>query len=316
VKKLRWLLIIPLFLWLQSAFYTVDQTEFAAVNRLGEPIVTHDGGSDAGLHFKAPWPIDSVRRIDRRLQVFDLPSLESMTRDRETNQVDKTITVDAFVCWRIPDSASADKFLRKVGTIEQAQRLLSPRLTGRLAAVISSLPLDDLIKVRPPLEAEKQMLALKKQILEPNQANESSVPEALKEEYGIELVEMRIRRIGFPEAVRASIAERIRSERQSKVAAYQAEATIEYRRIVNEAERKAAETLTQAKAEKTKIEGQADAEADALRNKAHAQDPEFYSFLQKLAAYKAMLSETRDTLLISGNHELFDLLLNPPKPMR
>ncbi len=316
MKKYRWLLMVPLLVWLQSSLYTVDQTEFAAVNRLGEPTVTHDGGSQAGLHLKAPWPVDSIRRIDRRMQVFDLPPIEAMTRDRETKKVDKTVTVDAFVCWRIPDSACADKFLRKVGTVEQAQKLLGPRLTGRLSAVISSLPFEELVKVRKPEEAEEQMLSLKNKILEPNTANDSPIPDALLEEYGIELVEMRIRRIGFPEAVRSSIAERIRTERREKVAIYQAEASREYRRIVTDAERQAAETLADAKAEKTRIEGQADAEADALRNLAHAQDPEFYAFLQKLSAYKSMLSDTKDTLLISGNHELFDLLLKPPKPIK
>ena len=63
-----------------------------------------------------------------------------------------------------------------------------------------------------------------------------------------------------------------------------------------------------------KIEGEADAMADRIRNEAHAQDREFYAFLQKLKSYQQMLGDTRDVLLLSGKHPLFDLLLSPPKP--
>src|SRR3954452_19119831 len=138
---------VLVLVWAQSALYTVDQAEFGYVTRFGDPTVTHDGKDDAGLHVKLPWPVDSVTRVDRRLQVFDLPPTETLTRDRQGRTVDKTIAVDAFVCWRVPDAAAADSFIRTVGTPEQAKRLLIPRLTGRMAAVLSNLPLEDVIKV-------------------------------------------------------------------------------------------------------------------------------------------------------------------------
>ena len=140
------------------------------------------------------------------------------------------------------------------------------------------------------------------------------LPDAVLRDYGIEIVEVRIRRFTFPEAVRASIAERIRSERQRKVADYQSEGNREYTRIVSDARRDAAKTVAEAKAKKQRIEGAADAEADAIRNEAHSKDREFFLFLQKLLAYKAMLADTRDVLLLSAKNDLFDLLLSPPKP--
>lgn len=304
--------LVLLIIWGQSAFFTVDQAEFGYVTRFGDPTVTHDGKSDAGLHIKMPWPIDSVQRVDRRLQVFDLPPTEALTRDRLGRTVDKTIAVDAFVCWRVPDAKSADRFIRTVGTPEQAKRLLTPRLTGRLAAVISNLPLDDILKVGDAADADARSEKLRREVLigEGGVSLESTV----LEEYGIELVEVRLRRFTFPEAVRASIAERIRSERQRKVADYQSEGNREYTRIVSEARRDAAKTIADAMAKKQRIEGEADAEADAIRNEAHAKDREFYAFLQKLNAYKSMLSESRDVLMLSGKHDLFDLLLSPPRP--
>ena len=314
-----WLVIgvILLLLWGQSALYTVDQAEFGYVTRFGDPTVIHDGKDDAGLHVKAPWPIDSVQRIDRRLQVFDLPPTEALTRDRQGRTVDKTIAVDAFVCWRVPDATAADRFIRTVGTPEQARRLLTPRLTGRLAAVISNLPLDDVIQVADAAAVDARSERLRRQILGLEKAgdddpNAEPLPAAVLRDYGIELVEVRLRRFTFPEAVRAGIAERIRSERQRKVANYQSEGNREYTRIVSEAKRDAAKTVAEAKAKRQRIEGDADAEADAIRNEAHSKDREFYAFLQKLAAYKAMLAETRDVLLLSAKNELFDLLLKPP----
>jgi modulator of FtsH protease HflC len=308
---------LAVLVWAQSALYTVDQAEFGYVTRFGDPTVTHDGKDDAGLHVKAPWPIDSVTRIDRRLQVFDLPPTETLTRDRMGRTVDKTIAVDAFVCWRVPDAAAADRFIRTVGTPEQARRLLTPRLTGRLAAVISNLPLEDVIQVADAGAVDARSDRLRRQVLGLEKAgdddpNAEPLPTAVLRDYGIELVEVRLRRFTFPEAVRAGIAERIRSERQRKVTDYQSEGNREYTRIVSEARRDAAKTVAEAKAKRQRIEGEADAEADAIRNEAHSKDRDFYTFLQKLGAYKAMLAETRDVLLLSTKNELFDLLLKPP----
>jgi membrane protease subunit HflC len=321
MRRAWWIVaVVLLLLWGQSALYTVDQAEFGYVTRFGDPTATHDGATDAGLHVKLPWPIDSVQRVDRRLQVFDLPPTETLTRDRQGRTVDKTIAVDAFVCWRVPDAAAADRFIRTVGTPEQARRLLTPRLTGRLAAVISNLPLDDVIKVADAGAVDERSDRLRRQILGlervgDDDPNVEALPTAVLRDYGIELVEVRLRRFTFPEAVRAGIAERIRSERQRKVADYQSEGNREYTRIVSEARRDAAKTVAEAKAKRQRIEGEADAEADAIRNDAHSRDRDFYAFLQKLAAYKLMLSETRDLLLLSSKNELFDMLLNPPKPV-
>src|SRR5262249_16816071 len=244
--------VVVLVLWAQSAFYTVDQAEFGYITRFGDPTVIYDGATSAGLHVKLPWPIDSVQRVDRRLQVFDLPPTETLTRDRKGRTVDKTIAVDAFVCRRVPDAAAADRFIRTVGTPEQARRLLTPRLTGRLAAVISNLPLDEVIQVADGVAVDARSDRLRRQILGLERAgdddpNEEALPTAVLRDYGIELVEVRLRRFTFPEAVRAGIAERIRSERQRKVADYQSEGNREYTRIVSEARRDAAKTVAEAK---------------------------------------------------------------------
>lgn len=302
---------LALVLWGRTAFHAVDQAEFAYVTRFGEPVAIFDGSAEAGLHVKAPWPADAVLRIDRRLQAFDLPAVESLTRDPANRTVDKTLAVDAFVTWRVPDARAADRFVRTVGTPEQAKRVLVPRISGRLAAVISNLSLDELIAVTDEAGIDARSEKLRKQLLGEDGPDE--LRPKVREEYGIEIVDLRLRRFTYPEAVRASIADRIRSERARKVADYESEGRKRAADILSTAEKEARTTESDARAKKQVVEGQADVEADRIRNDAHAQDREFYTFLQKLKAYQLLLSDTRDVLLLSTRHPLFDLLLNPPK---
>lgn len=304
--------VLGLLLWLRTAAYSVDYAEFAYVTRFGDPVATWDGATDAGLHWKLPWPADSVLRIDRRLQAADLPAVETLTRDPATRTVDKTLAVDAFVTWRVPDAAAADRFVRTVGTPDQARRVLAPRIAGRLAAVVSTLPLDELISVADEVAIDARAEKLRRQLLGEDGSGDP-LREKVRAEYGIEVVDLRVRRFGYPEAVRAGIAERIRSERARKVADYDSEGRRRAADILSAAEKDARIVEAEAKARKQVIEGQADAEADRVRNDAHAKDREFYTFLQKLKAYQAMLGDTRDVLLLSGKHPLFDLLMNPPK---
>lgn len=313
MKRFLLAVVLPLavLLWVRTAFYAVDVTEFAYVTRFGEPVATRDGGTDAGLHVKLPWPVDAVQRIDRRLQAFDLPAVESLTRDPATKTVDKTLAVDAFVTWRIPDAAAADKFVRAVGTPEQARRILAPRVNARLAAVISTMPLDELISVADEAAVEARGEKLRRQLL--GEGTGEDLREKVRADYGMEVVDLRLRRFSYPEAVRASIADRIRSERQRKVADYESEGRRRAADIASAAEKEARTIEAEARAKKQLAEGQADVEADRIRNEAHAMDPQFYAFLQKLKAYQTLLSETRDVLLLSSRHPLFDLLLEPPK---
>src|SRR5947208_13182888 len=121
---------------LVSMPYGVDQAEFAYVTQFGRPVGTFDGAEDAGLHLKLPWPIQSVQRIDRRLQMFDLPGAELPTFDPQGQTIDKMLTVDGYVCWRIADADGVDLFIRTVGTPERARAILGPPIGGRVGAVI------------------------------------------------------------------------------------------------------------------------------------------------------------------------------------
>jgi membrane protease subunit HflC len=314
MRRWWWLSVPVLLLWGATAFYTVDVSQFVYVTEFGRPVVTHDGASAAGLHLKAPWPVQSVTRLDRRLQVFDLPAIESLTRDPQSQTIDKTLTVDAFVCWRIPDAPSVDRFIRTVGSIDNAQRLLGQRISGQLGAVISTLPLDELISVADAGTVERRSERLRRQLLGVDSAE--PLIEWARSAYGIELVEVRLRRFNYPESVRASLTERIRSERAKKVADYESAGRRKAAEIISAADKDARIIEAQAKADAERMRADADAKADALRNEAHSQDREFYTFLHKLKAYRTILSDTRDMLLLSTRHEWFDVLFKPPPPAK
>lgn len=336
---------ILLLLWVRTALYAVDQAEYAFVTRFGEKVAVHDGSEAAGLHIKAPWPIDSVQRIDRRVQSFDLPAVESLTRDPVNRTVDKTLAVDAYLTWKIPNSDAADRFFRTVRTPEQAKKILGPLVNGRLAAVISTLPIDDLIGVADTesglagaiglpavipadvlfravdaktiddrAERVRRRLLGEESLLGTEATAGENLRSRAEAEYGIEIVDIRVRRFSYPEAVRGSIAERIRSERGKKVADYESEGRKKAADITTDADRIARNTEAEARAKKTVIEGQANADAARIRSAAYAQDREFYLFLEGIRAFQSLIADTRDVLLLSTKHPLLKPLMGPPMP--
>src|SRR5437870_1925596 len=148
------------------ALLTVDRAEFVYVTQFGRHVMTYDGDTDAGLHGQLPWPIQSVQRLDHRLQVFDLPGAELLTHDPKGQTIDKTLTIDAYVCWRIADKAGVDRFLRTVGTPDRAKAILGQRISSRLGAEVGNMKLDDLISVAPLPEVEERMDKLRRRLLE------------------------------------------------------------------------------------------------------------------------------------------------------
>src|SRR5262249_27211160 len=117
MRKVLLIVVIVFFgLVVYLSLFTVDRSEYVYLTQFGRHVATYDGASDseAGLHLKWPWPIQSVQRIDRRLQYFDLPGAELLTHDPKGKTIDKTLTVDAYICWRIADRGGVDRFIRTV----------------------------------------------------------------------------------------------------------------------------------------------------------------------------------------------------------
>src|SRR5262245_52439279 len=273
--------------------FTVDRTEYVYLTQFGRPVATYDGAlaADAGLHFKLPWPVQSVIRLDHRLQHFDLLGAELLTQDPNGNTIDKTLTIDAYVCWRVADKDGVDQFIRAVGTPEQAQILLRQQVSSDLGAAVARMELDDLVSTDPG-RVDKNRKLLRDRLLdgkgiggEPTLAGPGLRKRAL-DEYGIEIQDIRVRRISHTPALSDAIFASIRRERGKKVADYESMGKKEAEDIRTAAERKSREMVAEARAEEARIKGQADADADRIRNEAFQKDPEFYAFLKKLEEYQ------------------------------
>jgi modulator of FtsH protease HflC len=308
-------LFLVLIVGLRLSIYTVDAAEFAYVTVLGEHMATYDGAdgdSGAGLHIGWPWPAQSVQRLDRRLQQFDLPATELLTHDPEGKTIDKMLLVDAYVCWRIADSKAVDLFVRRIGNVERANAILEPRIRSELGAAIGQMTMDDLVsadivpgtgKTRVDLTVE----GLHERLL-------AALKDKVKDEYGIDLVDVRLRRFSHPAQVRDSIFERIKSERAEKASKYISEGDLKARNIETKADEEKSGMLAKAHYEEVKIKGDADAEAMRIRNDAHQKDPEFYAFLKQMEKLQSILGDNKTVLLLSTNRPLFERLFQPPRP--
>jgi membrane protease subunit HflC len=307
---------IVVIAWLvRTSLFTVDRTEFVYLTQFGAPVATFDGANptEAGLHFKWPSPVQSVLRLDSRLQYFDLPGTELLTHDPRGNTIDKTLTIDAYVCWRIAGKDGVDRFIRTVGTPERARTVLSGRIGGELGAAIGEMELDDLISTEAG-KVDQKREELRRRLLGGTPADAAGLQERALSDYGIELVDVRLRRSNHPPAVREAIFDRIRSERNKKVAEYQSEGARKAEDIKSAAERKVRETLADARAKEQLVKGEADAESARVLNQAYTKDAQFYTFLKKLEEYQRILGDNKTLLLLSAHRELFDLLFQPPKP--
>ncbi len=311
-RLFTWLGGLIIVVLLRLSFYTVDASEYAFVTVLGRHVATIDGATEAGLYFGWPWPIQMVQRLDRRLQLLDLPALELLTQDVEGKTIDKMLVVEAYAYWKIADRDAVELFVRRKGTGERARAVLGPRITSELGAVIGQMRMEDLINTATGPEAgitrvDATLTSLHQRLL-------SQLQEPLRREYGVELADIRLKRFGHPEKVRESIYARIRSEREKKVAEYESEGRRLARNIESTADQKVREMLADAKAEEEKLKGLADAEAIRIRNEAYSKDPEFYSFLKQMEVLQSIFGDSRSMLLLSTQRPIFKLLHQPPRP--
>ena len=296
------------------SLYTVDAGEYAYVTLLGRPIATWDGAdpNEAGLHIGWPWPVQAVQRLDRRVQIFDLPAAELLTHDPEGKTIDKTLSVEAYVLWRIADRDGVDAFVRTMGTPEKAREVLWSRINSQLGAAIGQMRMSDLVSTEPGTEPGRTHVD--DTLGELRAALFGELHDQARKEYGIELVDIRLRRFSHPSEVRDSIFARIRSERKKKATEYEEEGKRLASNIESEAEAKKTEIIAKARFEETTLKGKADAEALAIRNRAQSEDPEFYAFLKRMEKLQSILAENRSMLLLSTHRTMFDSLFQPPRP--
>jgi membrane protease subunit HflC len=293
------------FIGAVQSTYVVDQAEQAIIVQFGEPV----GGliDKPGLHWKLPF-VQDVRRFDKRIMAWDGDVTQIPTLGREF------VLVDTTARWRITDPL---KFLTSVRDEAGARTRLDDLIDSVARDIISETNLEEIIRSRDwsvdaaALDEEgvtredvdltkpkKGRALLEKEMLE--------AASKLMPALGIELVDVRLKRINYIESVgrqvetrmiseRQSIAERFRSEGQGKSSEILGEMERELRRIRSEAERKAAE-----------VRGKADGEATKIYGETYGADPEFFAFFSTLESYRHMGENT--TLVLDADSEFFRYL--------
>lgn len=309
----KWVLAIAACLLAATSIVFVDETEYLIVARFGRIVAVYDQPSQRGLQFKLPWPVDTIRRFDRRLQLLTPAGREAFTHDR------KNVTVEAYVLWRVSDSDAKEtqshpvvRFYRSLGSIDVAEARVASRLQSIMTEQIGRIELTELLgaadseaaPTASPGALEKVSAQIRRELVQ--RADES---DSLQDRQGIEIVDVRIRRLNLPAGNMRAVFERMRSERQKIAERYRSAGLAENRMIRSQADRQAGELIAKANAEAERIRGDGDADAIRILNEAYARDPQFAATLQTLEAYKQILNE-RTTLVLSASNSLLKLLVD------
>ena len=279
-------IVILVLLFLRSMLFTVNETQFAIVVQLGKPVRVI---KTPGLAFKLPPPLQSVIFLDKRLLVFDPAGSEFLTEDK------KNIIADAYLCWRINDPLL---FLQTVSTKNGAEARLVDLLSSELGVSLGKYPLSSLISVNP----EEVKIS---QIMENITDKCNDVAES---EYGIKVVDVRLKRINFPKQNRPSVFDRMMAERDRIAKKYRAEGEEQAMKIAAETEKEEKAIMADAYMKSQKLKGEGEAEATRIYAEAYSKNPGFYRLIRTLEAYEKFMDE-RTTLILSSDSELLKLLM-------
>jgi membrane protease subunit HflC len=267
-------------LWL--TFFQVKETEFVLVTQFGRPVRTI---TEAGLHAK--WPFQAATWFDRRLRVYNPRPSEFLTRDK------KNIVIDSFVVWKIRDP---NRFLETVGDPIAAEMRLHDIVWSGLSAALGAHDLDALVSVSG-VQTNDLLADLS-----------AFTGRAALEQYGIDVVDVRIKRLNLPEQNKQSVYARMRAERERIARQYRAEGEEQALSIRADADRQKEEILSAAYREAETIRGAGDADSTRIYGQAYSRNPRLYKLLRTLESYKKILDD-KTTAILSSDSELLKILM-------
>ena len=258
-----------------SAIFIVDETEQALVLQFGEPIRVEN---EPGLKFKLPF-IQNVSYFDRRVLDLDSPVQEIIAADQER------LVVDTFARYQITDPLA---FFQTVGSIAGAQSRLSTVLNSATRRVLGEVNYTTIVR-----DDRASLMARIRQ-----QVNREA------DDFGMEIVDVRIRRADLPEANSQAIFQRMQTEREREATEIRAQGEEAAQRIRSRADREVTVLVADATREGEQIRGEGDAERTSIFAEAFGRDPEFFSFYRSMQAYEAGFS-TGASLVISPDSDFF-----------
>ncbi len=274
------ILVLLIVIW--SSLFVVSQIEVALVLQFGKPIRVVD---DPGLHFKLPW--QDVVEYDRRILDFEPPAEEVIASDQ------KRLVVDTYVRFRIVNPL---QFYQSVGTELVAWQRVGAIMTSALRRIIGGIELQDVISQRRA-EIMQQVR---------DEVNTQS------KGFGIDVVDVRIKRADLPEQNSEAIYARMKSERQREAAGYRAEGARQAQQIRADADRQRIEIIADSSKQSQILRGQGDGDAIRITADAYGKDESFFSYYRTLEAYRTALNGQTTTFVLSPDSPFFKYLENGP----
>lgn len=264
--------------------FSVDQRQRAIVFQLGE---IKEVIEQPGLHFK--WPlIQNVRYFDNRILTLDNPDTERFITSEKKN-----VLVDSFVKWRIRDMKQY--YISVQGDETRAQTQLGQTVKAALQDEFSKRTVHDVISG----ERDKIMQVVREKV------------DADMEKIGMQIVDVRLKRVDLPQEVSESVFRRMDAERKSVAAELRSLGFSEAEKIRAGADREREVIVAEAYREAQRVKGEGDAKAAAIYAKAFSENPEFYTFYRSLDAYRASFKNKSDVLVLDPNSEFFKYFRSP-----
>ena len=276
------ILLLLVAIVVYSSLFAVQQTEQALVVRFGKPV---DIVTEPGLHVKAPF-IDTVIPVDKRILDLENPSQEVIASDQ------KRLVVDAFARYRIKDAL---KFYQSVGSVQAANLQLTTLLNAALRRVLGEVTFIQVVRD----EREKLMARIRDQL-----DHEAAG-------YGIQVVNVRIRRADLPEQNSQAVYQRMQTERQREAAEFRAQGSQKSQEIRARADRDVTVLLAQANSEAEQTRGQGDAERNRIFADAYGTDPDFFAFYRSMQAYERSMQHSDTRLVLRPDSDFFRYFGDP-----
>jgi modulator of FtsH protease HflC len=276
---------------LSSMLFVVDQRQFGVVYALGQikEVIT-----EPGLNFKLPPPFQNVSYIDKRLLTLDSVDTEPMLTAEK-----QRVVIDWYVRWRISDPQA---YIRNVGLDENAgANQLNRVVRNAFQEEINKRTVKDLLS----LKREALMADVKREVLE---AVKGAKP------WGVDIVDVRITRADYVDAITESVYRRMEAERKRVANELRSTGGAEGEKIRADAERQREVTIANAYRDAQKIKGEGDAEAARIYGEAFGKDPQFAQFYRSLDAYKASFARKSDVMVLDPSSEFFKVMRGAGAP--
>jgi modulator of FtsH protease HflC len=278
--------VFVLLVIITSSAYTVDQREYALVFRLGEIVSVK---SEPGLYFKMPM-VENIRYYDKRILTLNWEE-----PDRFITSEKKNVLVDSFVKWRIVDPSKYYVSVR--GDEVQAERRLSQMVNDGLRAEFGKRTIHDVVS------GERSEIM---EILRQRADKESR-------QMGIQILDVRLRRVDLPKEVSESVYQRMEAERKSVANELRSQGAAAAEKIRADADRQREVIIAEAYRDAQKVKGEGDAKAAEVYAQAFGKNPEFYAFYRSQEAYKNSFKSKSDVMVIDQSSDFFKYMRSSGK---